>query len=308
MKTNFTNKLLPFVSVIIPVYNDLKRLEKCLKSLEKQTYFRNLYEVIIVDNNSEEDVENFVKEFSFVCHTCENMPGSYAARNKGISVAKGEVLAFTDSDCIPATDWLTKGVESLLQIPKGGMVAGKIELVFKNQNNPTVVELYDSINFLRQKTYVEELNFGATANLFTLKDVFEVVGLFNTNLKSSGDREWGQRLFKAGYKQVYAEDVCVAHPARAELKEIQTKASRIVEGLYILDNHEKKSLASFFKEVFLDVKPPRKEILSILSNKRLKGINRKYKYICLFLMLRWIGAWKKIQLYTKANQHPEKTS
>ena len=292
-------KNFPFVSVIIPVFNDTKRLGYCLQALESQTYSKNLYEVIVINNNSTENIQTVVDRFPQVRMANEKKQGSYAARNKGISLSLGKILAFTDSDCIPADDWIEKGVAALQKNPDCAMVAGEIELFYQNPHNPTIVELYDSMNFLRQKIFVEELKFGATANLFTFKDCFEKVGLFNTDLRSSGDREWGQRLFNSGLKQVYANDARVAHPARNEVKEIKKKTARIVEGLYTLENQQKKSLPSFIREVFWDIKPPRKEIIEILKTIDLHSLNQKIEYIVLFLKLRWIGAGKKIELYFK---------
>ena len=49
-----------FVSVIIPVYNDTERLKRCLGALENQTYPKNLYEVVVVDNGSDDNVEGLV--------------------------------------------------------------------------------------------------------------------------------------------------------------------------------------------------------------------------------------------------------
>ena len=105
-----------FVSVIIPVYNDSERLKLCLEALENQTYSKDLYEVIVVDNASEEDIKSIVGQFSQAKYTYESQSGSYVARNKGISIARGEILAFTDSDCIPASDWIEKGVANLFKL------------------------------------------------------------------------------------------------------------------------------------------------------------------------------------------------
>jgi len=96
----------PFVSVIIPVYNDPERLKTCLQALEEQTYPQSSYEVIVVDNGSDESIEPIVTEFNQAKAGYEPHPGSYAARNKGLSLARGEVIAFTDADCIPALDWI----------------------------------------------------------------------------------------------------------------------------------------------------------------------------------------------------------
>jgi len=101
-----------FASVIIPVYNDVKRLEICLKTLEAQTYNKDRYEVIVIDNGFNENIESAAAKYRHVKLLKESRPGAEAARNTGIAAAAGEVLAFTDSDCVPAEDWLEKGVDN----------------------------------------------------------------------------------------------------------------------------------------------------------------------------------------------------
>ncbi|MDJ0742883.1 MAG: glycosyltransferase [Xenococcaceae cyanobacterium MO_167.B27] len=216
-----------FVSVIIPVFNDPERIQICLAALEKQTYPRNYYEVIVVDNGSDESLENLVKQFPQARLAYCLEPGSYAARNHGIFLAKGEILAFTDSDCVPAPDWLEKGVKWLSATVDCGLVAGKIEIFFQNSDRPNAVELYDSVSFFNQQQYVEEENYGATANVFAYKWVFERVGLFNAQLKSGGDKDWGQRVFAKGYTLTYAEEVRIAHPARYSFGQMYRKIARI---------------------------------------------------------------------------------
>lgn len=126
-----SNLFYSFVSVVIPVSNDFERLKTCLKALEEQTYPKKLYEVIVVDNGSDEDINPLVIQFSQAFATQESRRGSYTARNKGDSLAKGDVIAFTDSDCIPNCDWIEKGVANLLQVFNCGLVVGKIKVFLK---------------------------------------------------------------------------------------------------------------------------------------------------------------------------------
>ncbi|MEC4818409.1 MAG: glycosyltransferase family A protein, partial [Scytonema sp. PMC 1069.18] len=226
----------PFVSVIIPVFNDASRLKICLEALEKQTYQKSLYEVIVVDNASElqENIAGVVAQFPQAISAYESLPGSYAARNKGLSLATGEVIAFTDADCIPAPDWIEKGVKNLLQVPNCGLVAGQINIFCKNPHQGTPVELYERILSLPQKEFLEKHHYGATANVFTWKSVIEKVGYFDATLKSSGDLEWGQRVHSWGYKQIYAEDTYVAHPARYSFQQLYKRIIRLAGGFYDL--------------------------------------------------------------------------
>ena len=148
-----------FVSVIIPVFNDSERLQKCLAALDKQTYPQNLYEVIVVDNASDQSIEEMVNQFEQAIATYESQPGSYAARNQGIKLARGEILAFTDSDCLPTTNWIEKGVEALLNEPKYTIVGGKIELFFRDPNNLTAVEQYEKLTAFPQKKTYRKISF-----------------------------------------------------------------------------------------------------------------------------------------------------
>ena len=291
-----------FVSVIIPVYNDSTRLKICLEALDNQTYPQDSYEVIVIDNGSDEDIKSVVSQLSQAFYAYESQIGSYAARNKGLSLAKGEIIAFTDSDCIPAPDWLEKGVFNLLCHPNCGLVAGKIELFFKNPDQPTVVELYDSISGsnLCQKKYIEKWRYGATANLFTFRSVIDKVGFFKESLKSSGDKEWGQRVFMAGYEQIYADDTCVAHPARHSWNELSKRIVRLTGGHYDCKKkkgYSAKNFAEDFEDLLKQLLPPVKTSFRVWSDQRLKSHRQKFQYICVVLAVRYLRAWHKILLH-----------
>ncbi len=287
----------PFVSIIIPVFNDSERLKTCLEALENQTYSKNLYEVIVVDNGSDEDIESVVNHFTQAVVAFESCPGSYAARNKGISVTKGDVLAFTDADCIPAPNWLEKGVANLLSIPQCGLVAGKIEFFFKDPNRPTAVELYDAHMIgLPQQKFIEKWRYGATANLFTFKRVVEDVGYFDDTLKSSGDKEWGQRVFAAGYKQTYADDTCVAHPARYFLSQLQKKLTRLTGGKQDLKRRRGYQFRGFIEDLTKNLLPPLRAYFRIWSDEKLQGNKQKIQIISVMLLVRHLRVWELVRL------------
>lgn len=286
-----------YVSVIIPVYNDRVRLKLCLEALSAQSYPHSRYEIVVVDNNSTEDIESIVGEYSNAVYAAELQVGSYAARNKGLSIARGTVLAFTDSDCIPASDWIKKGVERVLDIEDCGLVAGRIDFYFQRPGKPTIAEVYDSLNFLKQQQYVEVEHYGATANLFTLRSVFDAVGLFDEQLKSGGDRAWGKKVFAAGYRQVYAEDVCISHPARQSIQDLKKKLVRVVEGQYKSAKHKKNSKIGVIAAYLYDAKPSLKGIFELLFiEKQPQKLTHRLGCVYLYMSLRNARAWKKLQL------------
>jgi len=286
----------PFVSVIIPVFNDFEPLKTCLAALESQTYPKHLYEVIVVDNGSDGNIEDVVSQFAQVFTTHESCPGSYAARNKGLFLAKGEVIGFADADCVPASDWIEKGVANLLRMFNCGLVAGKIELFCLKPSQPTAVELYEMIKGFPQKKYIENYRGGATANVWTFRSVIDNVGVFDATLKSGGDLEWGQRVYAAGYSQVYADDVCVAHPARRSLGQLYRKMVRRAGGEYDRKTKEGYSAGTFIVDLAQELKPPLKSIARISLNKKLKGVQQKSQVIFVMVLAKYFKAFEKVRL------------
>lgn len=296
----YTYKHNYFVSVIVPVYNSQNYLKKCLKSLDNQTYPKELYEVIVVDNGSEEDIKSVVNQFAQAKYAYESQPGSYVARNKGISIASGEIIAFTDADCTPALDWLKKGSIEFLQTENCGLVGGNIELFFKDSSSLTSVEVYESIEYgFNQKKLINEEHFCQSANLFTSKKVIDHVGLFNPSLKSGGDREWGIRVYEKGYEQVYAEDALIKHPARRSWNQLYKRVTRINGGTHDLQKGKlsfKQQVDSWAKNLYLLFTPPFRSLFQIWKDPRLKTSNVKLKFIIAMLFVRYVSAWERIRL------------
>ena len=297
-----THPQLVFVSVIVPVFNDVERLKICLQALDRQTYPQQLYETIVVDNGSERDlnIAGIVTQFQQAIATWEDTPGSYAARNQGISIAKGSIIAFTDADCIPSPNWIERGVENLLLSPNCGLVAGKIEIFFKDPNRPTAVELYEYLTAFPQQELVKKSHFGATANIFTFRSVIERVGGFNSALKSRGDLEWGQRVCVSGYPQIYAEDVLVAHPARHSFSELYLRTVRMAGGQYDLITQTASSTGDrnllFLKSLVGDLIPPLMFMATISLDSRLKGVIQKLKVMGALVFVRYVSVWEKLRL------------
>jgi glycosyltransferase involved in cell wall biosynthesis len=218
---------IPSVSVIVPVYNDPTGLRACLAGLERQTYPRERFEVIAVDNGSDEPVEHVVANFPGVRLAVESRPGPYAARNTGIALARGAVLAFTDADCVPTPTWITHGVREIVSTDGCGLVAGRIEQSFRVPKRPTAVELWARLNCFDQRRNVEVGRFGATGNMFVVRDVVERVGVF-PEVFSGGDVILGRRISAAGYWLRYADGACVVHPAPRSYRQAFWRVVRFV--------------------------------------------------------------------------------
>lgn len=292
----------PFVSVIIPVLNDAKRLRLCLQALAQQSYPRSCYEVIVVDNGSDaaENIAGVVAQFEGAIVAEESYPSSFAARNKGITLAKGEVIAFTDADCLPAADWLEQGVNKLLSVPNCGMVGGRVDIFCRDPDQATPVELYESITAFPQQNLVERQHYAATANVFTFKRVIQQVGGFEAHLKSSGDIEWGQRIAAAGYPLAYADEARVAHPARYSWSQLFKRTVRLAGGLYDLYHQECYSLLDrnriYALKLVESLVPPVNFVINVFVNSPLQGIKQKVQVSAVMFFVRYVSAGEMIRL------------
>jgi glycosyltransferase involved in cell wall biosynthesis len=293
---------LPFVSAIVPVFNDVARLQICLEALTQQTYLQSAYEIVVIDNGSDltQDVTTIIGGYQGAIVAVESHPGSYAARNLGISIAKGSILAFTDADCIPSANWLEAGVESLLTAPDCcGLVAGRVDTFARDPERPTAVELYDCLTAIPQQEFLRKYQFGATANLFTFRSVIDRVGRFDPNLKSSGDLEWGQRVAAAGYCQVYAATACVAHPARSSFRDLHQRTTRIAGGQYDLIACSNSYLQQdwlFLQSLIRDAIPPLMYIATLWRDKRVSGWKQRLDLAIVIVFVRYVSAWEKVRL------------
>jgi glycosyltransferase involved in cell wall biosynthesis len=222
-----------FVSVIVPVYEEERSLERCLRSLEAQAWPDDRYEVIVVDNGNTEELAPRVASFPHVEVVSEERPGSFAARNRGVAASRGDVLAFIDCDCIADSGWIQGGVEALRRQGEG-VIAGEVDMFVENPERTTMWDLHDLAWGVPQRDLVEKLQCAATANAFTTRAVFDELGGFEPSIFSGGDREFGIRAVRAGYPMSVAEKARVRHPTRSSFRAFLARRRRITGGLYQL--------------------------------------------------------------------------
>jgi glycosyltransferase involved in cell wall biosynthesis len=205
----------PRVSVIMPVLNEARRVTACLDALAAQEGAPS-FEVIVVDNGSRDATPDLVRTHRIGARLeTEPARGPYAARNTGLAAARGEIVTFTDADCLPDPRWLAEGVAA---IDAGADLAGG-RVVQMGTANPSVWERYDRATYLDQDLYIRVERFAATANLFVRAKVFADLGGFVPQLTASGDQELGQRATAAGYRLVYAPGSRVLHHPRVTLRD-----------------------------------------------------------------------------------------
>lgn len=221
----------PFVSIIIPAFNAQDTLPICLNSIMGLDYPQESREIILVNNNSTDATEAIAGRYPIRILKESEVQSAYAARNRGIGFAKGEVLAFTDTDCIVSPQWL-KNLLSAYNNPEIGCFAGDILSYQPKTLAEKFADLDDENHNQRRELTSGYLPAANTANVAYRKDVFTKIGLFNIHLKWSGDAEFTWRFIKlTNYKVHFNPDAVVYHKHRSSLRKLYLQHREYGEGI-----------------------------------------------------------------------------
>lgn len=199
---------LPSTSVIVPAYQAAATLGDCLESLVGLDFPRDRLEIVCVDNDSTDDTARIARSFAPAVTTVhEPRRGAAAARNRGVAVARGEVIAFTDADCTVSAAWLRALVLPLGDVRVG--VAGGRILARRPCNRverfgERIHDHFVSISQARPPTAI-------TMNWASRRDVLERVGGFDERFLRCQDADLSLRMVRAGLELVYVDDAIVYH-------------------------------------------------------------------------------------------------
>lgn len=188
-----------FVSVIIPVYNGEKFLASAIKNVLEQNY--QPLEIIVVDDGSNDGTAHIAAQFNnYVCYVYQSNRGPAAARNRGIQLATGNLIAFLDVDDLWSKNKLNLQISYLNANPSIEIVQGLIQelqlftsatdnnvLVFQESSNP-----YDFINL---------------GSAIYRKSVFNKVGLFDESLRYNEDTDWFFRAWENNISKFVLDEV-----------------------------------------------------------------------------------------------------
>jgi glycosyltransferase involved in cell wall biosynthesis len=213
-----SESIFPFISIVVPVYNGRRTIQRCIDSLLVQTYPPNNYEIIIVDNNSVDETTDIVSGYKKVKLLRQNkIQNSYYSRNLGSTHACGEIIAFTDADCIADPNWLIE-LSTRLANEEICAVGGAVI----NDEPTNLVEAFLSeINPLRDyyKAPGQFLQPIITANAAFKRHTFNEFGGFNANLYTGADIDLAWRMqLRYGNCVSYAPNAVVYHKHRSSLK------------------------------------------------------------------------------------------
>ena len=215
-------------AVIIPHYNDVARLARCLDALMRSD--TTGAQIVVVDNGSTDSLDAVRCAHPAVRFVTEPQKGAAAARNRGVLETTAPHLFFLDADCVPAPDWLAVAQSAVL---RADLVGGRITVFDETpapRNGPQAFETVFAFDYRR---YIEVKGFSVTANLLTRRDVFVAVGPFVPGL--SEDMEWCRRATAKGYRLICAEDLAVGHPTRSTWPELRRKWHRTTREMFALN-------------------------------------------------------------------------
>jgi glycosyltransferase involved in cell wall biosynthesis len=194
------------------VLDGAEHVGRCLEALRAQSHPAEHTELIVVDNGSVDETRGRVRDHDVTLLVERSRRSPYAARNAGLAQATGDVVAFTDSDCVPAKDWLERGL-ACLEHEAADLIAGQVS--FSYRRRPRAAELLDAITNLDQARSVAQRGVAKTGNLFVARRVFDEIGRFDDRRRSGGDVSFTARATGAGFTLLYADDAVVEKPARS---------------------------------------------------------------------------------------------
>ena len=219
-------------SVIIPNYNGSRFIAPLFESLSGLTDPGVDYEFLIVDNGSTDDslslIESYganLRNFRLLSYT--EKQSSYAARNYAARNTASPYLVFTDVDCRPKADWLTRIVAHRELLEAGGLLSGNVHLCPAG-DELNLFGMCDRLFFLNQSNYAKTMH-GATANLAVQRTTWRIVQGFS-EVESGGDIDFCERVIQNGAEFRFDPDLIVDHPARECFEELRTKAMRLGRG------------------------------------------------------------------------------
>ncbi len=258
-------------SIIIPTYNRPELLDELLNSLIVQQFNPDNFDILVIDNNSKNDVRQQIAGFVAkhpqfdIKYFKEPQQGEQYAWNKGIKEAQGQLLIFVDDDTTFHQDYfatLEKDFSHHLNNLAGG---GKVAPVFEYQKpawiNKFVMPYFAEIN-LGEKTHFPKNKFPYATNMLVSKNIFDKVGLFNTDLMKdkkvippgSFERDLFQRIRQAGYPVYYFHDLVVWHFIPQEkINKSYVKEKAIETGKTFRDIYKSKSPGWYFYALWKDI-------------------------------------------------------
>ncbi|MEM9969494.1 MAG: glycosyltransferase family A protein [Pseudomonadota bacterium] len=216
------------VAVIIPHYNDVARLERCLEALMPQV--TDDVEVVIADNNSTDSLWPVTSRWPDVRVVIQTEKGAGPARNAGVAATTAPWLMFLDADCVASPGWLARGREIG---EDGAVIGGRVDVFHETPPPQSGAEAFETVFAFHMQAYLDRDAFLGSGNLVTTRAVFETVGGFRPAV--SEDKDWSQRAARAGFRLGFDDAFAAGHPSRQDWPALRHKWRRLTSEAFLLD-------------------------------------------------------------------------
>lgn len=288
------------LSVIIPHLNEPDDLRRCLLALDAQRDGRIPFEIIVVDNGSVEMPEAACAGIQNIRLQRQEIPGPGPARNLGASLARADLLAFIDSDCIAQPGWVRVIVELMAKRLDIDLAGGDIGILVSNPAQPTAIESYESIYSYRAQAYVERYGFAATGNMTVRKSVFRSVGPFG-GIGTMEDTEWGQRATAKGYRIAFLPEAKVLTPSCKSFAELARRWDRHVAHEFRKIGGRRVAMLRWLAGSVAVVASPLLGCFEIFSTDRVSGIRNRVLALTCLTRIRLYRAGRMLDLALHGN-------
>ncbi len=206
----------PEISVIIPCKNRGDVLEKTLTALENQDCPADLYEVIVVDDQSTDSTPAIVKQFIAngkikLEYVRGNGKSAGDARNRGIAKSIGDILLFMDADTIPEPDVVEKHLLMQYHFDAPVCIMGIVKMARELENPDQARQWETNLHLDNEKCRQVDWWKYRTANTSIQKIAVRAVGGFNDTLVAAEDKELACRLAKSGVNFFYSNEISATH-------------------------------------------------------------------------------------------------
>ena len=206
----------PDYSIIIPTYRRREQLARCLASIESLSFPRHRFEVIVVDDGSDNPPADLIAGLDRSLDAqliCARHGGPATARNVGAKLARGQYLVFTDDDCAPQRHWLTSIDECMREATAPRAVGGRTLNILANDAYATASQGIVDFLYEYYGDHSAPWRFFTSNNLAVPRDEFMEIGGFDEGfpLPAAEDRDFCERWRAAGYDLQYAPNAVIDH-------------------------------------------------------------------------------------------------